>query len=170
MTKRNTTARACAALFLALAAAAMTGCAGLKQDAAATAASAAQTADLSTFYKLAQQAELGDVLNGSSPITVFAPTNEAFQSLPPATLDKLAKDPAQLKALLSYHIVVGKVQSAAITENTTLNTVGGAKLNVSKAGEFITIDDAMVAQADVTTSNGVIHKIDRVLTPPAPKK
>lgn len=169
MTKRNATVRACAALFLAFAAASMTGCAGLKQDAAATAA-AAQSADLSTFYKLAQQAELGDVLNGSSPVTIFAPTNEAFQALPPATLDKLAKDPAQLKALLSHHIVAGKISAANITENTVLNTVGGSKLNVSKAGEFITLDDAMVTQADVASSNGIVHKIDRVLTPPAPKK
>ena len=169
MTKRNATVRACAALFLAFAAASMTGCAGLKQDAAATAA-AAQSADLSTFIpNWPSKLNWVMFLNGSSPVTIFAPTNEAFQALPPATLDKLAKDPAQLKALLSHHIVAGKISAANITENTVLNTVGGSKLNVSKAGEFITLDDAMVTQADVASSNGIVHKIDRVLTPPAPK-
>lgn len=169
MTQRNAMARAISILVLTTAAA-LGGCASMQNSPASAAATVAQTAELSTFYKLTQQAGLSDVLNGSAPVTVFAPTNEAFAALPAATLDKLAKDPAQLKALLSYHIVAGNVLSTSIQENTTLPTISGAKLGVSKAGDFVTVDDAMVGQADIKTSNGVIHQIDRVLTPPAAKK
>lgn len=169
MTKHNAMARAISILVLTTAAA-LGGCASMQNGPDSAAATIAQTAELSTFYKLAQQAGLSDVLNGGTPVTVFAPTNEAFAALPAATLDKLAKDPAQLKALLSYHIVSGNVLSASIQENTTLPTIGGIKLGVSKAGDFVTVDDAMVSQADIKSANGLIHKIDRVLTPPAAKK
>lgn len=168
MTTRNAIARVFSVLVVA--SAALSGCASMSNGPVTTAAAVAQSAELSTFYKLAQQAGLNDVLNGSAPLTVFAPTNEAFQALPAATLDKLAKDPEQLKALLGYHIVTGNVLASDINENTTLPTLGGAKLNVSKAGDFVTVDDAMVSQSDIKTANGVIHKIDRVLTPPAVKK
>ncbi len=169
MTHPHALARAISILVLT-AATALGGCASMQNGPTLAAATLAQTAELSTFNKLAQQAGLSDVLSGGAPVTVFAPTNEAFAALPPATLDKLAKDPAQLKALLSYHIVSGAVLSSSIQENTTLPTIGGAKLGVSKAGDFVTVDDAMVSQADIKTANGVIHQIDRVLTPPAAKK
>lgn len=169
MTHQNAMARAISILVLT-AAAALGGCASMQNTPATAAATIAQTADLSTFNTLAQQAGLGDVLNGPSQVTIFAPTNEAFAALPAATLDKLSKDPSQLKALLSYHIVSGNVLSSSIQENTSLPTIGGAKLGVSKAGDFVTVDDAMVSQADIKAANGVIHQIDRVLTPPAAKK
>ena len=169
MTQRQTTARFISICALA-AAAALSGCASVQNAPVTVASAVAQNADLATFYKLAEQAGLNDVLSGASPVTVFAPTNEAFQSVPAATLDKLAKDPAQLKALLSYHMIPGNVLAADIKENTTLTTLSGVKLGVSKAGDFVTVDDGMVSQADIKTSNGVIHKIDRVLTPPAVKK
>ena len=169
MTQRQTTARFIYVCAIA-AAAALTGCASVQNSPATLATAAAQQSDLTTFYKLAQQAGLNDVLNGSSSMTVFAPTNEAFQAVPAATLDKLAKDPEQLKAVLSYHIIPGHVLAADIKENTTLTTLSGAKLGVSKAGDFVTVDDGMVSQADIKTNNGIIHKIDRVLTPPAVKK
>ena len=88
--------------------------------------------------------------------------------MPAATLDKLSKDPELLKATLSYHVVPGLVKSADIITNSTLNTISGAKLAVSKAGDFVTVDDGMVVTADLAAGNGVIHAIDRVLT--APKK
>jgi uncharacterized surface protein with fasciclin (FAS1) repeats len=169
MTQRQTTARFISICALA-AAAALTGCASVKNAPVTVASAVAQNADLATFYKLAQQAGLNDVLTGAAPVTIFAPTNEAFQGVPAATLDKLAKDPAQLKALLSYHIIPGNVLAADIKENTTLTTLSGVKLGVSKAGDFVTVDDGMVSEADIKTSNGIIHKIDRVLTPPTPKK
>ena len=169
MTQRQTTARFISICALA-AAAALSGCASVQNAPVTVASAVAQNADLATFYKLAEQAGLNDVLSGASPVTVFAPTNEAFQSVSAATLDKLAKDPAQLKALLSYHMIPGNVLAADIKENTTLTTLSGVKLGVSKAGDFVTVDDGMVSQADIKTSNGIIHKIDRVLTPPAVKK
>lgn len=169
MTQRQTTARFISICALA-AAAALSGCASVQNAPVTVASAVAQNADLATFYKLAEQAGLNDVLSGASPVTVFAPTNEAFQSVPAATLDKLAKDPAQLKALLSYHMIPGNVLAADIKENTTLTTLSGVKLGVFKAGDFVTVDDGMVSQADIKTSNGIIHKIDRVLTPPAVKK
>lgn len=169
MTMRHIPLRALSAAVI-VAATLMTGCASVKNAPVTAAASLAQQADLSTFNKLAVEAGLSDVLNGAAPVTVFAPTNEAFANVPAATLDKLAKDPAQLKAVLSYHIVAGSVMAADVKENTMLPTVGGVKLAVSKAGDFITIDEAMVTEGDIKTANGIIHKIDRVLTPPAPKK
>ena len=169
MTQRQTTARFISICALA-AAAALSGCASVQNAPVTVASAVAQNADLATFYKLAEQAGLNDVLSGASPVTVFAPTNEAFQSVPAATLDKLAKDPAQLKALLSYHMIPGNVLAADIKENTTLTTLSGVKLGVSKAGDFVSVDDGMVSQADIKTSNGIIHQMDRVLTPPAVKK
>ncbi len=124
-------------------------------------------AQLSTFVKLTQQAGLGDLLTGATPVTVFAPTDDAFRAVPAATLDKLAKDPEALKALLKHHAVAGVVTRASLTaDTTTLTTLAGTKLVLSKAGDFITVEDALVTQADTQASNGVIHVIDRVLMPP----
>ncbi|MBI2734906.1 MAG: fasciclin domain-containing protein [Aquabacterium sp.] len=129
-------------------------------------AAASAAPELSTFSKLIQQAGLQDSLQGSGPVTVFAPSDEAFKALPAATLDKLAKDPEQLKAVLGYHVVPGLVKSGDIDGSRPLTTSTGAKMNVSKAGDFVTVDDGLVIKADVQASNGVIHVIDRVLTPP----
>ncbi|WP_375212598.1 fasciclin domain-containing protein [Aquabacterium sp.] len=130
---------------------------------------AAQKAELSTFNKLAASAGLGDVLSGGTAVTVFAPTDEAFKAVPAATLDKLAKDPAALKALLLQHVLAGKVMSADIQAGSApVTTLAGGKVTVSKAGDFVTVDEALVTQADGVASNGVLHVIDRVLT--APKK
>lgn len=126
---------------------------------------AAATPQLSTLNKLLQDAGLADTLRGAGPYTVFAPTNEAFQALPKATLDALAKDKAQLAAVLSYHVVPGKVMAADVKPGKA-KTMQGAELNLAKAGAFVTVEDAMVVQADVRASNGVVHVIDRVLLPP----
>jgi uncharacterized surface protein with fasciclin (FAS1) repeats len=147
---------------------ALTACANLngQRPAANVAQLAEQSPELSTFAKLAKQSGLQSTLEGAGPITVFAPTDEAFKALPAATMDKLAKDPDALKALISYHVVPGTVKSADIGGATTLTTLGGAKLGVSKAGDFVTADDSLVTQADQAVGNGVVHVIDRVLTPP----
>lgn len=129
-------------------------------------AAANATPELSTFSKLIQQAGLQDTLQGNGPVTVFAPSDEAFKALPAATLDKLAKDPAQLKAVLGYHVVPGLVKSGDIDGSKPLTTSTGAKMNVAKAGDFVTVDDGLVTKADLPAGNGVIHVIDRVLTPP----
>lgn len=129
-----------------------------------TAASA--NPELSTFAKLIKQAGLESTLEGAGPVTVFAPSDEAFKTMPAAALDKLAKDPEHLKSVLNYHVLPGLMRAADFDGSKQIVTVNGAKATVSKAGEFVTIDDALVTKADIATGNGVIHVIDRLLTPP----
>jgi uncharacterized surface protein with fasciclin (FAS1) repeats len=126
---------------------------------------AAATPELSTLSQLIKSAGLADTLGGAGPFTVFAPNNDAFKAVPKATMDALGKDPAQLKAVLSYHVVPGKVMAADV-KNASVKTVQGANVALSKAGTFVTVEDAMVTTADVPASNGVIHVVDRVLIPP----
>lgn len=130
---------------------------------------AARTPELSTFYKLVQQAGLSASLEGSGPVTVFAPTDEAFKAVPAATLDKLSKDPEVLKSVLTYHIVPKALKSADIAANSTLTTVNGAQITASRAGDFVTLDEALVTQADLVAGNGVVHVLDRVLMPAVKK-
>ena len=158
MSLRHPLAAAC----LALATLSITGLA----HAADTAVSvAAQTPELSTFSRLVKQAGLDATLN-SGAYTVFAPSDDAFKALPADKLDALAKNPDQLKALLSYHVLPGKTVASAVKENSTPATVSGDKLALSKAGDFVTVDDALVTKADVAAGTSVVHVIDRVLTPP----
>ena len=126
---------------------------------------AAATPQLSTLNKLISDAGLAETLRSPGPYTVFAPTNDAFKAVPAKTLDALAKDPALLKSVLSYHVIAGKVASADV-KNGPAKTVQGANVALAKAGSFVTIDDAVVTTADVPVSNGVVHVIDRVLLPP----
>ena len=143
------------------------GCATTDSAPANLQSLASRDAQLSTFVKLTQQAGLGDLLTGAAPVTVFAPSDEAFRAVPAATLDKLAKDPEALKTLLKHHAVAGVTTRAALTaDTTTVTTLAGTKLVLSKAGEVITVEDALVTQPDGIASNGVLHVIDRVLTPP----
>lgn len=126
---------------------------------------AAATPQLSTLNKLIAEAGLTDTLRGTGPFTVFAPTNDAFKALPKATQDALAKDKNQLAAVLRYHVVPGKVMAADVKTGKA-KTVQGADINLAKAGSFVTVEEAMVVQADVNATNGVVHLIDRVLIPP----
>ena len=127
--------------------------------------SLSRESSLSTFNSLVQQAGMSDSLRAAGPLTVFAPSDEAFKAVPAKTMAALAGDKAQLKALLSYHIISGRV-SAADVKNGEVQTLQGAKVALSRAGTFVTIEDAMVQQADISASNGVVHVIDRVLTLP----
>ena len=126
----------------------------------------AQTPELSTFSRLAQQSGLQATLDGAGPVTVFAPNDEAFKAVPAATMDKLSKDPEALKALLNYHVVPGLVRTTEVAGNSTLTTQSGAKLAASKAGDFLTVDDSLVIQGDLPAGNGLVQVVDRVLTPP----
>lgn len=153
--------------LVCVAASQFAGCATTESSPANLQALASRDAQLSTFVKLTQQAGLEDLLTGSTQVTVFAPTDEAFRAVPAATLDKLSKDPAALKALLQHHAVAGRTTRATLTADTTsLTTLGGGKVSVAKAGDFITVDEALVTQPDGNATNGVLHVIDRVLTPP----
>ena len=125
----------------------------------------ARAPQLSTLAGLVQKAGLTDTLRGAGPYTVFAPTNAAFKAVPQKTLDEVAANPALLKSVLTYHVLAAKV-SAADVKNGNVKTVQGANVAVSKAGEFVTVEDAMVQKADIAATNGVIHTVDRVLMPP----
>ena len=136
---------------------ALAGCASTPAP-ATIADTAAKTPSLSTLNKLIADAGLTDTLRGAGPYTVFAPTDEAFKAVPAKTMESLAKDKEQLKAVLMYHVLPGKVASADIK---------GGK---AKTGGFVTVEEALVTQADVPAANGVVHVIDRVLMPPPAKK
>ena len=125
----------------------------------------ARTPNLSTLTKLVNDAGLSDTLKGQGPFTVFAPSDEAFKAVPAKTLEEIAKDPARLKAVLTYHVVPGKM-GAADVKNMSVKSVQGANLALSKAGDFVTVEDAAVQQADIAATNGVVHIVDRVLIPP----
>ena len=126
---------------------------------------AAATPQLSTLNKLVADAGLTETLRGPGPFTVFAPSDEAFKAVPAKTLAELSANKELLKSVLTYHVLPGKV-SAAEVQNGNVKTVQGASLALAKAGGYVTVEDAMVTQADVPASNGVVHIIDRVLMPP----
>ncbi|HXV61206.1 MAG TPA: fasciclin domain-containing protein [Vicinamibacteria bacterium] len=117
-----------------------------------------------TLVKAIQAAGLVETLKGSGPFTVFAPTDEAFAKLPAGTLDKLLKDKAKLTSVLTYHVVPGKVLSSDVVKLDSAKTVQGQSISIdAKSG--VRVNDAKVVQADIETSNGVIHVIDTVILP-----
>lgn len=126
----------------------------------------ARDPQLSTLDGLVRSTGLTDMLKATGPYTLFAPTNEAFKAVPAKTMDELAHNPAKLKDVLSYHILPGKLMAADVT-NSNAKTAQGASVALSKAGNFVTIEDAMVQTPDIVATNGVIHTVDRVLMPPA---
>jgi uncharacterized surface protein with fasciclin (FAS1) repeats len=126
---------------------------------------AARTPQLSTLNRLIADAGLGDTLRGPGPFTVFAPSDEAFKAVPAKVLAELGSDKELLKSVLTYHVVAGKTMAADV-KNGNAKTVNGANLALAKAGTMVTVEEAVVVQADVAASNGVVHVIDRVLLPP----
>ncbi len=154
-------------LFVALAATIMSGCASMSSP-KSVADTIAANPSLSTLNGLIVKAGLTSTLQGSGPFTVFAPTNDAFKAVPAKTMDALAKDPAMLKDVLTYHVLAGKVMSGDV-KNGSAKTVNGASVALAKAGEFVTVEESMVQTANIVASNGVIHTVDRVMIPPAKK-
>lgn len=147
---------------------AMTGCA-TSSGPANLADSLSQQPALSTFNSLVAKAGLSDSLKAHGPLTVFAPTNDAFKAVPAATMDDLAMHPEKLKAVLSYHIVAGKMMAADIKTGNA-KTLEGSSVALGKAGDFVTVDSAAVVTPNLAASNGVAHTIDTVLMPPKKKK
>lgn len=124
-----------------------------------------------TLVQALQASGLDETLQGSGPYTVFAPTNEAFAAEGDAVAAWL--EPANKEALtntLSYHVVAGTIRAEDLAEGTTdVPTLQGGSLTVIKAADgTITVDGAQVAEADIMASNGVIHAIDKVVTPKTP--
>lgn len=108
-------------------------------------------------------AGLVDTLKGKGPFTVFAPTDEAFAKVPKADLDALLKDKAKLTAVLTYHVVPGKVMAADVMAGK-VKTVQGSELTVTTMGG-VKVDGANVVKTDIVADNGVIHVIDSVVIP-----
>jgi uncharacterized surface protein with fasciclin (FAS1) repeats len=129
----------------------------------------AKTPSLSTLNGLVVQAGLTETLKTAGPFTVFAPNDDAFKAVPAKTMEDLAKNPEKLKSVLTYHVVPVKLTAAEV-KNSKVKTVQGTDIELSKAGDFVTVENAVVTQADVAATNGVIHVVDTVLIPPAPKK
>ncbi|HAI58833.1 MAG TPA: fasciclin [Xanthomonadaceae bacterium] len=128
---------------------------------------AAGNPDFSTLVAALKAAGLVETLSGSGPFTVFAPTNAAFAKLPAGTLENLLKpeNKAQLTAILTYHVVSGKVKAADAVKLDEATTVNGAKADINVSGSTVTIDGATITATDVAASNGVIHVIDSVMLP-----
>jgi uncharacterized surface protein with fasciclin (FAS1) repeats len=122
-----------------------------------------------TLVKAVQAAGLVDTLKSAGPFTVFAPTDEAFAKLPAGALEKLIANPEQLKAVLTYHVVSGKVMAADV-KTMKVKTVQGASASLVAGSGGVTIDKAKVVKTDIVCSNGVIHVIDSVIMPPKGKK
>jgi uncharacterized surface protein with fasciclin (FAS1) repeats len=122
-----------------------------------------------TLAAAVQAAGLVDTLKGKGPFTVFAPTDDAFAKLPKGTVEGLLKDIPKLTAVLTYHVVAGKVMAADVVKLKTAKTVQGqeVKIDASKwhLHKTVKINDANVVKADVAADNGVIHVIDKVLLP-----
>lgn len=119
-----------------------------------------------TLVAAVQAAELVDTLKGEGPFTVFAPTDEAFAALPEGTVADLLKpeNKDQLVAVLTYHVVPGKVMSGDLSDDMTAATVQGGDITID-LDSGVMVNDANVVQADIETSNGVIHVIDKVILP-----
>ena len=121
-----------------------------------------------TLVAAVQAAGLADTLSGAGPFTVFAPTDDAFKKLPAGTVETLLKDPqGQLKQILLYHVVSGKVMAADVVKLDSVKTVQGQNVTITKTTEGVKVNDAKVVITDIETKNGVIHVIDAVLIPPA---
>lgn len=120
----------------------------------------------STLSRLLAQAGLVETLRGPGPFTVFAPTDAAFRAVPEKTLAELAADRERLRGVLTYHVLAGAVAAAEVKPGNA-KTVNGAELPLSRTGGFVGVDQALVVQADIRASNGVIHAIDQVVMPPA---
>ncbi len=140
---------------------------------------AVNSKDHTTLVAAVKAAGLVETLKGAGPFTVFAPTNAAFAALPAGTVDTLLKpeNKATLTGILTYHVVAGKMDAAALSKaiadgngKATIKTVAGGTLTAMKSGMGITVTDekggsAQVTIADVYQSNGVIHVVDKVLLP-----
>jgi uncharacterized surface protein with fasciclin (FAS1) repeats len=129
---------------------------------------ASATGQFKTLIALAKQAGLVGALTGSTKVTVFAPTDKAFAKVPKATLRKLQRNRALLRAVLLYHVAKGNVKAAQVVKLRTVKTLNGATVRVGVKGSRVYLNRTVrVVKTDIEASNGTIHVIDGVLIPPA---
>ena len=153
--------------FIALIAVAPLAFAGQAVKAGDIVDTAASSDQFSTLVAAVKAAGLVDTLKSDGPFTVFAPTNDAFAALPEGTVESLLKpeNKEQLIAVLTYHVIPGRVLSADIAgKMADVETVQGSSLSID-ATSGVMVDNASVTTADIITSNGVIHVIDKVVLP-----
>ncbi|MBV7330371.1 fasciclin domain-containing protein [Chloroflexi bacterium TSY] len=124
--------------------------------------------DFNLLVAAIEAAGLVDALKGSGPFTLFAPTDQAFASLPTGALDALLDDPGgQLTSVLLYHVIPGKLESSRLSDGLNAQTVQGSPVQFGTSGNSVTIADVNVTIADIEASNGIIHVIDGVISPPS---
>ena len=128
---------------------------------------AAEAGTFNTLIAAAKAADLVDALKGDGPLTVFAPTDEAFAKLPEGTVETLLKpeNKEKLQAVLLYHVVAGKVMSSQVVDLTSAESLQGDTIDIRVKMGKVYVDNAQVIAADVEASNGVIHVIDAVILP-----
>ncbi|MGB2818234.1 MAG: fasciclin domain-containing protein, partial [Burkholderiaceae bacterium] len=142
------------ALLLTMLSISLAGCASMQPQSVAQVI--ASDPNLSTLNGLIAQAGLGETLAGAGPFTVFAPTNEAFKAVPAKTMGELSADKELLKSVLTFHVVPMKLNAADVKPGN-VKTVNGANLPLSRAGTFVTVEEAMVTGVDKQASNGVVQ-------------
>jgi transforming growth factor-beta-induced protein len=128
---------------------------------------AVSAGSFNTLVAAVKAAGLVDTLKGAGPFTVFAPTDEAFAKLPAGTVEDLLKpeNKAKLAAILTYHVVPGKVMAKDVVKLHSAKTVNGQALTVKTAMGSVMVDNAKVVKTDILCTNGVIHVIDTVVLP-----
>ena len=128
---------------------------------------AASAGSFKTLVAAVQAAGLVDTLKGQGPLTVFAPTDEAFKKLPAGTVENLLKpeNKDKLIAVLTYHVVPGRVTASEVVGLDSAKTVNGRSLKISARDGKVMVDNARVTATDIMASNGVIHVIDSVVLP-----
>ncbi len=128
---------------------------------------ATATGNFTTLLAAAEAADLVGALKGAGPITVFAPTDEAFAKLPEGTVAALLNDKDALTAILTYHVVPGAVTAAEVVKLTSAATLNGSNLSITVIDGKVMIDNALVTVTDIKATNGIIHVIDAVMIPSA---
>jgi len=127
-----------------------------------TAVAAGQFNKLVTAVKAA---DLVETLSDPGPFTVFAPTDDAFAKLPEGTVESLLQNKDKLKAVLTYHVVSGKVVASDVVNLESATTVNGQQITIKVEGDTVMVDNAKVVKTDIECTNGVIHVIDTVILP-----
>ncbi|NNF52035.1 MAG: fasciclin domain-containing protein [Gammaproteobacteria bacterium] len=129
---------------------------------------AAAAGQFETLIAAAKAAGLAGALSGDGPLTVFAPTDDAFNALPAGTIASLLKPENKdaLARILKYHVLSGRVGSEALADGVRVDTLAGPAAKISEAEKGFTIEGARIVATDIDASNGVVHVIDRVIMPP----
>lgn len=128
---------------------------------------AAANGSFKTFGKAIERAGMSDILRGVGPFTIFAPTDAAFEQMPTGKLDELFKDEnkEELVSLLNYHVVSGRKPIADVGKWEAARTVNGQSAPITMIKDKVSIDGALVTSADIGSSNGILHGIDKVNMP-----